>query len=511
MKKFFKRSLLILLSIVILLAISPFALIQFGPESKATGAKLLLNTLFGYGIEAPSSEVMQQRLTVPIGFSVNVFAQQLGKIRFLKSTAGGDLIVTRPRAGDVLLLRDEDGDGVAETQQVLLADLNKPHGIDIADGWLYIAESTAIGKVAFDQQAGKIIGTYQRIVEGLADSGNHWSKTLGIGPDGYLYFTSGSSCNVCEETDPQRAAMMRVQTDGSSLEIYATGLRNAVGFDWSPWDQALYATDNGRDLLGDDFPPCELNKIEHGGFYGWPYINGFAELDPDLGPDLGARKGALLASAISPVHGFRAHNAPLGIRFLRHNSQPEYQRSALAALHGSWNRSERDGYKVVSLHWQDNGDIVERDFFTGFKSSSDVIGRPVDIAEAEDGSIYVSDDYTGTIYRIIYGAKNHELAAPPVVAKQMTSDSDAMQYSDEQTAQLQLLGEAAYTEFDCGSCHDTDRASELQSIKPLAQLSQRYSSQQLADFFLTPTPPMPLFALSQQQREALAVYLISRE
>ena len=188
--------------------------------------------------------------------------------------------------------------------------------------------------------------------------------------------------------------------DGSGEEIFATGLRNPVGFDWRPETGELYATDNGRDLLGDDFPPCELNRIERGGFYGWPYANGDRVADPDLG----AGRERRIASSLSPAHAFRAHNAPLGIHFVRGARAPrDYHGAALVALHGSWNRTRKDGYKVVSLHWRPDGAIEERDFAVGFERDEDVIGRPVDVAEGPDGAFYISDDYAGAIYRVAYG------------------------------------------------------------------------------------------------------------
>jgi glucose/arabinose dehydrogenase len=183
---------------------------------------------------------------------------------------------------------------------------------------------------------------------------------------------------------------MRMQPDGKAREIFATGLRNSVGFDWAPWDDALYATENGRDLLGDDLPPDELNRIERGGFYGWPFAFGARVADPDMG------KGheADIARSIPPAHEFRAHNAPLGIAFLRGTALPPgYSRTALVALHGSWNRSVPDGYKVVALDWQADGSIVERDFLSGFRSSEGIIGRPAGVTQGPDGAIYITDDY----------------------------------------------------------------------------------------------------------------------
>ena len=161
----------------------------------------------------------------------------------------------------------------------------------------------------------------------------------------------------------------------------------------------LYGVDNGRDLLGDDFPPCELNLIEQGGFYGWPFANGNKIPDPDLGEG----RQAEIRESVAPVHGFAAHTAPLGMAFLRSSELPEnYRQALLVALHGSWNRSERQGYEVVSLHFREDGGILERKFATGFEIDEDVIGRPVDVAEGINGEIYVSDDYTGMVYRVVY-------------------------------------------------------------------------------------------------------------
>jgi glucose/arabinose dehydrogenase len=313
-------------------------------------------------------------------------------------TPAGDLIVSRTR-GDVvsLLERDRDGDGRSDGHRVLFDDLDGPHGLALYDGWLYVAERTAIGRVRFDDASGQLAGPYERILTGLTSDGFHQTKTIGFGPDGWLYLAQGSTCNVCIEQDPRRATIMRLRPDGSSAEIVATGLRNSVGFDWAPWDGALYATDNGRDLLGDDFPPDELNRIEPGRFYGWPFVNGDGVPDPDFGARYTGDP-----PATNPVHGFRPHNAPLGIHFLR--GQPAtvggYERAALVALHGSWNRSTPDGYKVVALRWQDDGSIEESDFLTGFLGPDGIIGRPAFVTEGPDGAIYVSDDYAGVVYRI---------------------------------------------------------------------------------------------------------------
>jgi glucose/arabinose dehydrogenase len=369
------------------------------PERYTVNAPLG-HLLFQRGIEAPPPDVIGTRIRAAEGFAIGLYADGLRSARMLRFTPEGDLLVSQPGENRIALVeRDADGDGRTDGIRPLLEGLTAPHGLDLHDGWLYVAETHAIGRIRFDAEARATRGALERVVSSIPAGGRHWTRTLRIGPDGRVYVSVGSSCDVCEEVDPRRAALVRYRPDGSGEEIYATGLRNAVGFDWRPGTDELYATDNGRDLLGDDFPPCELNRVERGGFYGWPYAHG--DNVPD--PDYGAADPERLARAIPPVHGFRAHNAPLGIAFVRGTRVPDdYRGAALVALHGSWNRTRKDGYKVVSLHWGDAGVIEERDFVVGFELDEDVIGRPVDVAEGPDGAFYVSDDYAGAIYRVVW-------------------------------------------------------------------------------------------------------------
>lgn len=344
---------------------------------------------------APTVDV--SRLRVPEGFEIGLFADDLEKARMLRVTPEGDVLVSAPRAGSVWWLkRDLDGDGASDERRLLLSDLKGPNGLDLKNGYLYVAEERSIGRVRFDSGLGRLTGDYEHIVEGLPEGGNHWRRPLRFGPDGLMYVVIGSSCNACIETDERYATIVRFTADGEPVGIFASGLRNSAGFDWSPADGSLYATDNGRDLLGDDFPPCELNKIEEGAFYGWPFANG--DRIPD--PELGAGRETIIAASRPPVFSFRAHNAPLGIVFLR-NPVPAYAGSALVALHGSWNRTKKDGYKVVALRWQPNGTIEAHDFLTGFLVGERVLGRPAEVAEAPDGTIYVSDDHAKAVYRIV--------------------------------------------------------------------------------------------------------------
>lgn len=391
-----RRFLVIAASSALLLIAALVAFVLWGPIP-VSDKRVMLDFMLGRGIAPPSEATVAERLVAPAGMRVQVYSADVPLARVMLFTPEGDLIVSRTRAGVLSLVeRDRNADGIADGKRVLFEDLDGPHGLALHDGWLYIAERTAIRRVRFDAATGTASGSLEPVLTGLTTDGFHQTKTIGLGPDGWLYLAQGSSCNACVEKDPRRATMMRLRPDGSGAEIYATGLRNSVGFDWAPWDGALYATDNGRDLLGDDFPPDELNRIELGRFYGWPYVNGFGVADPDLG-----REYAGDPVPTHPVHGFRPHNAPLGIQFVRAARLPAgYERAALVALHGSWNRSTPDGYKVVALRWRDDGTIEESDFLTGFLNDEGIIGRPAFVTEGPDGAIYVSDDYAGVIYRV---------------------------------------------------------------------------------------------------------------
>lgn len=384
----------IALAIVLLLLATLGLLLASGVVSPGS-FRMLANVMFGVEGPATSDSTARERLSLPPGFSLQVYADDVPGARMLSFTPAGDLLVSRPHKGDIVLLRrDANGDGRHDGRESVIGDLKRPHGMDFYRGWLYIAERDRVGRINFS--SGRGIGRYREVLSELPGDGNHWSKTLRTGPDGLIYLTVGSTCNICEERDPRRATMMRFRPDGRDTEIVATGLRNSVGFDWAPWDGALYATDNGRDMLGDNFPACELNRIEQGKFYGWPYFNDANVPDPDMGPDpLSSQR-----TPSAPAHRFRAHNSPLGIRFVDTRGWPgDYDRVALVALHGSWNRSTPDGYKVVSLHFNGNG-IEERDFLNGFLHDKTVLGRPVDVIQGPNGDIFVSDDYAGAVYRI---------------------------------------------------------------------------------------------------------------
>jgi glucose/arabinose dehydrogenase len=444
-------------------------------------------------------ETVERELEIREGYGLTLFAADVPDARMLRVTPAGDLLVASPSEGSVFLLsRDADGDGQSDGRKTLLDSLNGPNGLDFHDGYLYVGEESQVGRIAF--AGDEVSGAYEVVVDDLPGGGGHWRKPLRFGPDGLMYVVVGSSCNVCEEEDQRRAAMLRFTPAGEYLGIYAAGLRNSAGFDWSPLDGELYATDNGRDLLGDDYPPCELNRIEEGHFYGWPYANGDGDADPDFGPGNEDR----IAESTSPVFNFRAHNAPLGILFLRAEQHPEALRGqALVALHGSWNRSEKDGYKVVSLSWSEGG-IVAEDFLTGFLTDDEVIGRPAELAEGTDGSVYISDDYANAVYLARPGGASTGVAA--------TRREQSAQYLDERPAEAvraeaMSTGGELYAASGCAACHNFDTSTADGQV-PLNGLAGRYGVAELATYLMRPNPPMPPFTGTDEQRRLLSIYLL---
>ncbi len=444
--------------------------------------------------------VMSQRLEFPEGFRLSLFVTGIKNARFMRETGTGDILLSSTNTGQVYVLyRDQDGDGRSDGNHVLLSELNGPHGLELRDGWLYVAEKDAIKRVRYRSETRQIEGDLIPLATGLPATRNHTKKTIRIGPDDWLYFNVGSSCNVCIEEDDRRATMMRMRLDGSELEIYATGLRNSVGFDWSPRDGGMYATDNGRDLLGDDYPVEELNRIEAGRFYGWPFVNDFGDKDPDFGD----QDGGLVSRAINPVHGFRAHNAPLGITFLRKGRYPEdFHHDALVALHGSWNRSEKDGYRVARLSWGPDGAITETDFMTGFLKEGDVIGRPVDVLEASDGAIYISDDYTGSVYRLAYGEEGESM---PIAT--LADTFIPVEQRETFAADTIARGQEIYETRACVGCHGIDLEDNAQS--PLVDLAARKTRAEVIDILTSPPSSMPRIPLTEDELYDVTAYLLS--
>jgi glucose/arabinose dehydrogenase len=325
------------------------------------------------------------RIKLQPGYSFRIFAVNVPDARLLQLTPQGDILVSTYREGGIVLVQaDRDGDGKSDGMKTLISGLDLPHGLWLEADKLYVAKQTEVSVYDFD---GAHLTNRRLVLGGMPSYGGHASRTIERGSDGLLYVSIGSSCNVCIEDHEWRAVMLRMK-EGDKPEIFARGLRNTVGFDWQPETGALYGVDNGRDMLGDDIPDDELNLITDNRHYGWPYAFGKNEPDPEFGGQL--PNGLELTPL---AHGFGAHVAPLSIRFLKDGR-------ALVAQRGSWNRSQKVGYRVVSLTWEKDGNIREEVFMEGCLDGQEVLCRPVDVIEAAAGTVYVSDDTANAIYAI---------------------------------------------------------------------------------------------------------------
>lgn len=330
-----------------------------------------------------------QTLRVPDGFEIEEFATGLRGVRTLKIGPDGLLYAVLSRNGSVVRLDPETG-GARED---VVNGLNRPYGLAFHDGWMYVGERNRIVRIpgpGFD-------GTPEVVVEGLPSGGSHWTREIVFGTDGMLYVAIGSSCNVCEERDPRRAAVVRYRPDGSDETIVAEGLRNAAGLAVHPASGGLWASQNERDGLGDDVPVEEINILSDGDHFGWPYCQGDRQPNPEY-----RNRASFCAGTTPPALGIQAHSAPLGMTFYSADQFPaEYRGDLFVALHGSWNRSERTGYKLVRVRVTEGRPSSYEDFATGWLSARGrVTGRPVYPVVAPDGSMLLSDDEGGRIYRI---------------------------------------------------------------------------------------------------------------
>ncbi len=311
----------------------------------------------------------------------------------------GQLYVAERGADRIIRLPDENGDGVADRIEVVADGMNAPSSIAFfQDGSLYVGETEQIVRLGRPDAQG-VFQQRDVVVSGLPADGQHTTRTVLFSPDWQtLYVSIGSSCNVCNETDPRRATIMRFNPDGSGGEIYARGLRNAVGLAIRPGTDELWATNNGRDYMGDDVPPDTIQIVHAGDDFGWPRCHAGDVVDPEFGGP-GACDGVA-----QPNVKLQAHSAPLGLTFYTgHQFPSDYNGSLLVAFHGSWNRTVPTGYKVVRIPMQGGQPGPVEDFATGWlPGDGSAWGRPVDVLTAPDGSLWVSDDTGGMIYRIFY-------------------------------------------------------------------------------------------------------------
>lgn len=360
--------------------------------------KKLLGSLLLLGLT--SAPVMAKnildKLTVAPGFEISLFANDVENARQIAVSKKGIVYVGSRKAGNVYALIDHNSDGVADKKIVVAKGLNMPSGIAIKDGDLYVGEVHRIIRFKnIDTQLKD--PKFDVVYNKLPSERHHGWKFLRFAPTGELIIPVGVPCNICAE-DERFGRIFALNVETKQIKTIAKGVRNTVGFDFHPATQALWFSDNGRDMMGDDIPPDELNRAtQEGEHFGFPYVHAGAIIDPEFG------EGKNIADYTSPALALPAHVAPLGIHFYNGKQFPaSYKQQLFVAEHGSWNRSKKSGYKV-GLATIEVGRVTKyTPFITGFMKDETTFGRPVAFAELGDGSLLVSDDYANVIYRVSY-------------------------------------------------------------------------------------------------------------
>lgn len=366
--------------------------------------------------EAPD----QLTLNLPAGFQANVYAKLNVLPRMMAFDPEGNLFVSSAKSNQVLMVPDANKDGIAEQAIIISKALDRPNGLTFVGNSLLVANQNGIVKLTKENNQWL---APQPFISGLA-SGGHSVKTIKLGPDNHLYVNVGSSCNVCNESDPMRATILRYTINGkpagaipvvgrhSLPPIWASGLRNSQGFAWHPTTKAMFATNNGADMrsetkggkINDALPPEHINQIKRGKHYGWPHcwadINKPSKMFTD--PNFPGQDG-FCQTTTPPAITLTSHSTPIGITFLEKSDFPsEFKEDAIVSLHGSWNRDQLSGYKLIRIKFTDGKPVEIFDFATGWLNNNRAWGRPVDAIIGPDGSLYITDDRTGKIIRISY-------------------------------------------------------------------------------------------------------------
>lgn len=354
-----------------------------------------------YTMLIPNNSIARVPLSaikLPEGFKIAMYADGVPGARSMTLGAKGTLFVGTRSEGKVYAVIDGNGDGKADEVITIARGLKMPNGVAFRDGSLYVAEVSRV--LRFDNIEAQLKNPPKPVIvnKSFPDRTHHGWKFIRFGPDGWLYVPVGAPCNVCEEKDSRFASITRMNPDGSNLQVFAGGVRNTVGFDWHPATKELWFTDNGRDWLGNDQPPDELNRADRPGLhFGFPYWHGRNIPDPDYGRKRHRNEFVL------PEMELGAHVASLGMRFYTGRMFPEeYHDQIFIAEHGSWNRSDRTGYRVTLVRLRGNKAVSYEAFAEGWLHDGRVSGRPVDLQVLPDGSMLVSDDKAGAIYRISY-------------------------------------------------------------------------------------------------------------
>jgi glucose/arabinose dehydrogenase len=348
----------------------------------------------------PIPDLSLDDINLPDGFEISIFAE-VDNARSLARSPRGTIYVGNRSGDKVYAVKDDDGDFVADRKYIIDEGLKLPNGVAFKDGHLYVAEVNRILK--YENIEDHLENPPEPIVifDGYPTDTHHGWKFIAFGPDDKLYVPVGAPCNICERLDNEfYASITRMEPNGTNVEVYASGIRNSVGFTWHPETAEMWFTDNGRDMLGDDTPPCELNFApEQGMHFGYPYCHGGTIPDPEFGENRDCTEFIAPAQILGP------HVAPLGLRFYTGSQFPsQYTNELIIAEHGSWNRTQKIGYRLMQVS-VDNGKASDYKVFAdGWlnDTTQKAWGRPVDVLELPDGSLLVSDDYANVIYRISY-------------------------------------------------------------------------------------------------------------
>ena len=342
---------------------------------------------------APVAAASLDDIRLPPGFSIEVYAD-VPKARSLALGDRGTLFVSTRKARSVYAVVENE-DGSTRTIEIL-GGMSTPNGIAFHDGDLYVAEIDRVYRFRDAEDHLESMPAGELLDVDLPSDRSHGWRYLGFGPDTKLYIAIGAPCNVCD--NPGYAQIIRMNPDGSDRETYATGVRNSVGLAWHPETGELWFTDNGRDMMGDDIPPCELNHAPRQGLhFGFPYCHGGDISDPEYGAQRQCK------SYTPPVQKLGPHVAPLGLTFYTGSMfPPEFRGQVFIAEHGSWNRSKKIGYRVTLVRLEGNRAVSYEPFAEGWLQNEQYSGRPVDVIVKDDGSLLVSDDYAGKVYRITY-------------------------------------------------------------------------------------------------------------
>lgn len=348
----------------------------------------------------PAAGATLDWLELPPGFSISLYTDDVPNARSLALGPDGVVFVGSRDAGRVYAVIDRDRDREVDQVITVLRGLDSPNGVDVRGGDLYVAESTRI--LRFPDIMDNLAEPPEPTIvnDALPHEAAHGWRYMRFGPDGWLYVGVGAPCNVCLREQPIYASIQRMRPDGTNMQTFASGVRNTVGFDWHPETGVMWFTDNGRDGMGENIPPDELNRApEPGLHFGFPFCHAGQILDPEFG------EGHSCADFVAPVLRLGPHVAALGMRFYTGDMFPaEYRNAVIIAEHGSWDRSEPIGYRVMAVPLSNGEPVERRALVEGFldEQTGEVRGRPVDVAVLDDGSLLISDDHAGAIYRVTH-------------------------------------------------------------------------------------------------------------